>query len=140
MRFFLTNNGLVPITMSDEALFDALCDHTTANKTNKYASSAVHLLGVLLDDDSTVFRHPDLSPEELCDVIISFGRMSIQARLELRKDDIERSGGSSKALIIREIRYQFGNVGYSAEVSVLSKDWLNILVRKAIIDELLNTL
>lgn len=140
MRFFFTKDGLVPITIPDDEVFDALCDHTPANKTNKYVSSAMHLVGVLLNDDSTVFRHPDLSPKELSDAIIRFGRMSIQARLELRKDDIERSGGSSKALIIREICYQSGNVGYSADVSLLCKDWLNTLVRKAIIDELLETL
>ena len=138
MRYFLTDAGLVPITMPDDELFAWLCDYNGGEWATRRAK---RYFDILLDDENTVFRNPAVQTNaDLFECIATLGRINVQATMVFSDNFEEVLQESTAARVILEITFTGGYTYYSANVSLVSQDFMNTLTRKAIIDALLENL
>ena len=135
MRYYFTEQGLEPITCSTEALFESLC---TDLSTNKYKSAAFDVVESLLNDDSTVFRKHTDTPTDIDLVIHKLGRILLKATLPF--DGYRPQREEAHGRIINRIEYQRGYQGYSADLWMIEKSFLHTEARKAIIDNILDSI
>lgn len=135
MKYYFTEKGLVPITCTVEELFNSLCDNLC---DNKYKHLMLRVLGIMINDDITVFKDSTTNEYALGDIITSHNRLILQASLDFNTYNHEEKKISSR--IISRIDYQKGQVGYSANVYMISTAFLNTMVRRYYIDEMLETI